>query len=122
MPYLLALQGTQTPTASLAQSHVFLLHKYHTRIRTLTHFLLCIDPNSIAPGCLYRLLRTDRELRALTIEGWVKITRPAGGGPAGGVVMSVGQDTDRTGALTPECQTENKNNRDYVNICMISTL
>jgi hypothetical protein len=88
----------------------------------LTYFVNITGPNSIAPGCLFRLLRTDRELRAMTVEGWVKITRPANGGPAGGVVLSVGQDSQRPGILTPDCQIPNPSSRDYINTCVVSTL
>jgi len=79
------------------------------------------SPNSVSPGCFYRLLRTDSTLQAMTVEGWVKIQAPADGGEPGGYVMSVGEDAGRPGAQNLQCSVRDPGNRDWVNKCQIST-
>jgi len=59
----------------------------------------CLSPPdaakpSVSAGCLFRLLRSDNQQRALTVEGWVRIDQPAGG-----VVMKTGR---MPGSTCPE--------------------
>jgi len=82
---------------------------------------LPLSPNSVSPGCFYRLLRTDKDMQAMTIEGWVKVMQPAGGGEPGGYILSTGADTGRAGTNT-QCATVDLNSRNYINKCRISTL
>eukprot|EP00286_Rhodomonas_abbreviata_P022922 CAMPEP_0181315814 /NCGR_PEP_ID=MMETSP1101-20121128/15571_1 /TAXON_ID=46948 /ORGANISM="Rhodomonas abbreviata, Strain Caron Lab Isolate" /LENGTH=1134 /DNA_ID=CAMNT_0023423037 /DNA_START=135 /DNA_END=3540 /DNA_ORIENTATION=+ len=53
------------------------------------------DNPSVSPGCFFRLLRSDHEQRALTVEGWVRISTESGG-----VVMKTGKKDGTTCADT----------------------
>lgn len=75
----------------------------------------------MSPGCLYRLLRTDKVLQALTVEGWVKVQAPTDSSAPGGYILSVGQDSGRSGFNT-KCQNPDPTDRNWVNTCQISTL
>lgn len=46
--------------------------------------------NRVAPACLFRALRSDGAIPALTIEGWVRVDTDAGG-----YVLSMGLDSGR---------------------------
>lgn len=79
-------------------------------------------PNSVSPGCFYKLLRTDdSSTQAMTVEGWVKIGQPTDGSEPGGYVLSTGEDSGRTGANS-KCANKDTSSRTWVNMCQVSTL